>query len=298
MKKHPILVVDDEPFNLEIIEEFLSEEPYELTMANDGVEAWDILQFEPNKFSAILLDRMMPRMGGMELLAKLKSEKEHRHIPIILQTAKASNKDIIEGINAGAHYYLTKPFDEDSIKSMLRSALYDHELHTNLTNKIDLCSLALTKLSHGEMYFVFRTLAEGKAISSLLANLCPEPSQAVTGLTELVTNAVEHGSLGITYTEKTKLLAANCWAEEVEKRQQLSENADKEITIRYTKNAEHISLTIQDPGPGFNWEDYMTLDPSRAFDTHGRGIAMANLMSFNQLHYHGNGNTVEAIIQL
>jgi len=298
MKKHPILVVDDEPFNLEIIEEFLSDEPYALTMASDGAEAWDILQLDPDRFSAILLDRMMPNMDGMALLAKLKSEKTHRHIPIILQTAKASSKDIMEGINAGAHYYLTKPFDEANLKSMLRSALYDHALHVDLTNKIDLCSLALQKLSHGEMYFTFRTLDDGKGVATLLANLCPDPPKVITGLTELMTNAIEHGTLGITYEEKTVLLATNSWAEEVEERQQLSENKDKQITARYMKNDTHIRINIQDSGPGFNWTTYLTLDPSRAFDTHGRGIAMANLMSFDQLIYHGCGNEVEAIIEL
>ena len=298
MKKHPVLVVDDEPFNLEIIEEFLCGEPYILTMAEDGVEAWDILQFEPDKFSAILLDRMMPNMGGMELLAKLKAEKIYRHIPIILQTAKASSKDIMEGIKAGAHYYLTKPFDEDSLKSMLRSALYDYELHVDLSSKVDLCSLALQKLSRGEMHFTFRTLEDGKGIATLLSNLCPEPSQVVTGLNELVTNAVEHGCLGITYEEKTVLLAANGWAEEIEKRQQLSENQDKEVSIGYVKNDTHIKISIQDPGQGFDWTTYLTLDPSRAFDTHGRGIAMANLMSFDQITYHGCGNEVEAMIEL
>jgi hypothetical protein len=55
-------------------------------------------------------------------------------------------------------------------------------------------------------------------------------------------------------------------------------------------------MTVQDEGVGFDWEKYLQFDPERAFDPHGRGIALANKMSFDSLTYLGNGNTVEVKI--
>ena len=77
-----VLVVDDEPFNLEIIQEYLDDEGYMLFTAEDGDDAWQKLEAEPDKFDVILLDRMMPRLDGMEVLAKMKAHRKLKSIPV------------------------------------------------------------------------------------------------------------------------------------------------------------------------------------------------------------------------
>lgn len=72
MNNPRILAVDDEPFNLEIIEEYLEVDGYEIHTAEDGLEAWSILEQGANRYDAILLDRMMPQMDGMAVLARIK----------------------------------------------------------------------------------------------------------------------------------------------------------------------------------------------------------------------------------
>src|ERR1043165_6036396 len=109
-----VLVVDDEPLNVEVLTEVLDDAGYETESATDGVEAWKALQAQPNRFDSVLLDRMMPNMNGMELLARIKGSAAHAMLPVILQTARTAKDDILDGLSAGAWYYLCKPFDNQT----------------------------------------------------------------------------------------------------------------------------------------------------------------------------------------
>jgi hypothetical protein len=118
----------------------------------------------------------------------------------------------------------------------------------------------------------------------------------VLGLTELMVNAVEHGNLGITYREKSALNEKGNWRDEVDRRLALPENADRFATICMRRAADGISFTILDRGDGFDWQSYLEMCPERAFDSHGRGIAMSRMLSFTSVEYSGNGNTVCATV--
>lgn len=169
-----ILAVDDEPLNLDIIEEFLTGkgQPYIVETANDGLEALEKLEADPNKYDVVLLDRMMPRMSGMEVLEKMSAHHELKYIPVILQTAKVSKEDILEGLKAGAYYYLTKPFTSDILHSVVKTAVKDRGY-----NKALLASLNVTKSSVKLLQnasFKFKSLDDVRAISSLVACACDE----------------------------------------------------------------------------------------------------------------------------
>lgn len=98
-----LLVVDDEPFNLEIIAEHLDGDHYEIVTAADGEEAWGILrEAEGDDFDALILDRMMPRLDGLELLKRVKQEARFRHLPVIMQTAAAAKEQVLEGMPQAA----------------------------------------------------------------------------------------------------------------------------------------------------------------------------------------------------
>jgi anti-sigma regulatory factor (Ser/Thr protein kinase) len=148
----------------------------------------------------------------------------------------------------------------------------------------------LLSLEYG--VFRCRTLAESRDLASGLARGCPDPKRVVLGLQELLTNAVEHGNLGISYADKTRLVLENRWADEVEHRLTQPGYGQRTVTVTLAREAGDITLTIQDQGDGFDWRKYLEFDPERAFDPHGRGIAMARMMSFDALEYQGNGNTV------
>jgi len=114
-----VLAVDDETYNLKIISYHLKNENYEVVTAGDGQEAWDLLVGSPEQFDTILLDRSMPRMSGMEVLRKIKSHDILKSIPVIFQTAMKHQDDILEGLQAGAYYYLTKPYKRDALRSII-----------------------------------------------------------------------------------------------------------------------------------------------------------------------------------
>src|SRR5213594_3905912 len=104
-----ILIVDDEPFNLDLLEQELADQDYALEKASDGVEALEKVDaFEPD---VILLDYMMPRMNGIEVVKRLKQHEKHKGIPVILLTAKGSQEDKARGLDAGADDYVVKPFE-------------------------------------------------------------------------------------------------------------------------------------------------------------------------------------------
>jgi len=116
-----ILIVDDEPFNLDLLEQELMDYDYVIEKAADGVEALEkIDSFDPD---VILLDYMMPRMNGLEVVRRLRENERHKSIPVILLTAKATQEDKIAGLNAGADDYVTKPFDSFELLARVRAML-------------------------------------------------------------------------------------------------------------------------------------------------------------------------------
>jgi len=297
MDSSVILVVDDEPLNLDIIEEFLTGkgQPYTVETANDGVEAMEKLEADPNKFDVVLLDRMMPRMSGMEVLAKMSAHSELKHIPVILQTAKVSKEDILEGLKAGAYYYLTKPFTSDILHSVVKTAVKDRGYNKALLASLNVTrsSVKLLKNAH----FEFRNLDDVRAVSSLIACACADPEKIAMGLSELMINAIEHGNLGIGYEEKSELRKQDLWESEVSKRLELPENIDSFASIDVLNNAENVEFTITDQGEGFDWAEFMDFDTTRVMDNHGRGIAMANKLYFSKLEYQGKGNIVTVMVE-
>jgi len=125
-----ILIVDDEPFNLDLLEQELGEYDYVIERAADGIEALEKTQsFAPD---VILLDYMMPRMNGLEVVKQLRATPEHQGIPVILLTAKATQEDKVAGLDAGADDYVTKPFDSFELLARVRAMMRLKEMHDTL----------------------------------------------------------------------------------------------------------------------------------------------------------------------
>jgi len=293
-KKPVVLAVDDEPFNLEIIKEYLSERNIDTVCVESGEQALIVLQNSPQRFSAVLLDRMMPGIDGIEVLKQIKADENTSRLPVIMQTAKAGKENMLEGLNAGAHYYLSKPYDQATLIAIISTAISDYQRYKKIQENLEQSAQTLMLMNRGE--FNFKSLNEARSLSALLARACPESDSVVFVLTELMVNAVEHGNLGISYQEKSRLIADEKWEDEILHRLALPENRDKQVSIEFTRNENEITFLITDQGAGFNWQEYMEVSPNRAFDSHGRGIAMANSISLNQIKYLGKGNKVSVTV--
>lgn len=286
-----ILVVDDEPMNLEIIAEYLDDSGYQLTSAASGEEAWAVLDRSDPPFDLLVLDRMMPGMDGLELLGLMRADSRFQTIPVILQTAAASPDQIREGLAAGAAYYLTKPFEPESLLTIVRSVEADLRERRELHQRLERHSEALAMVQRAE--FEVRTLDEAHGLAALLAGLCAEPEMAVMGLSELLVNGIEHGNLGISFEEKGRLRESDTWLEEIERRLADPAHCHKRVFLSLLQSPEDWIMVIEDQGKGFNWQEYLELSPERAFAPNGRGIALARQLAFTEITYEGRGNRVK-----
>ncbi len=116
-----ILVAEDDPDIRDILVLNLEAEGFLVAAADNGVEAWALAKVAlPD---VIVLDVMMPERDGLEVLADLKADPRTRHIPVVLVTAKATDREVWEGWQSGADYYVTKPFDIDQFLRLLDSLL-------------------------------------------------------------------------------------------------------------------------------------------------------------------------------
>ncbi|MDR3181806.1 MAG: response regulator [Planctomycetaceae bacterium] len=158
-----ILVVDDEPVNIQVLQNLLSIRNYTVVKAHNGLEALDMFE-KGETFDLVLLDVMMPKMSGYDVCKRLRNKYSLFDLPIIMLTAKNQIQDIVFGFQAGANDYIQKPFDKEELLARAKTML---ELK-------------------GAM---IAAMAANKAKGNFLANMSHElrtPLNAVTGLTDLL----------------------------------------------------------------------------------------------------------------
>ncbi|MFZ1110001.1 MAG: response regulator [Rhodomicrobium sp.] len=290
MKTKPkLLAVDDEDFNLDIMECHLTKAGFDVILAEDGAVALERLEQNPD-VKVIVLDRMMPNMNGMEFLERVRNDERYQDIPVVMQTAAAMTDQVLQGVKAGVYYYLTKPYKASLLVGIVQSALEDAHNKKRMKEEVRKGQLVFGLMRQSS--FRFRTLDEAKALALYIANCFPNPQEAVYGLHELLINAIEHGNLGITYDEKTNLVLRGELQNEIERRLASERYKDRVATVTFSAMEESVSVTIKDEGEGFEWRKYLELDSSRMTNPNGRGIATARTFSFHNMEYLGCGNEV------
>ena len=115
-QKHHVLVVDDEPVNLHILNEYLSPD-YQVGLAQDGYQALEYL--DQNQPDLLIVDLMMPKMSGYELCEKIREKHSQADLPILILTAKNQPNDLVQSLRSGANDYLSKPFHKEELLARL-----------------------------------------------------------------------------------------------------------------------------------------------------------------------------------
>ncbi len=290
-----VLVVDDDRIMRLIIQERIEGLGYSVETAVNGKDAMEKLTVDQDEFDVIVLDREMPEMDGLEVVARMKADRNLRKIPIIMATGSDRPEDIKKGIDAGVFYYLTKPIDEEILKSVFVSAVREVETQKILKNELKKHKTSFN-LIHSATFYL-HTITEAEDLAAFLANCYADPERVITGLAELMTNAIEHGNLHISYEEKSDLIERCIWREEIDRRANLPEHQDKKVKVVFRRNEDGTCVKIEDKGKGFEWRRFLEIDPARATHNHGRGIAQANAISFDELRYNAAGNQVIAIVR-
>jgi diguanylate cyclase (GGDEF)-like protein len=147
-KKKRILVVDDHEDNIELLRARLEARGYEIHAASDGQAALE--QVDRVIPDLILLDVMMPKMDGMEVVRRLKANKNLPFIPVIMQTALDTTANKVEGLDAGADDYITKPINFAELEAKVNALLRIKALETELRdrkNEVEVLNDKLTRIS-------------------------------------------------------------------------------------------------------------------------------------------------------
>ena len=115
-----VLIADDEPVSRRLLQSHLQKWGYEVTAAADGAEAWQL--FEAGDSPIVITDWMMPGVDGAELIRRIRAAPRPGYVYTVLLTARSQKEDLVEGMEAGADDFLTKPFDRDELRVRLRGA--------------------------------------------------------------------------------------------------------------------------------------------------------------------------------
>ncbi len=115
-----VLIAEDDRDSRELLSWLLQKLGYQVVAAANGKEAWEA--FRKGRFRLVISDVLMPEIDGLELCRKIRTHKQSKYTYIIMITALIGKKDYLEGMEAGADDFVTKPFDPDELKARLRVA--------------------------------------------------------------------------------------------------------------------------------------------------------------------------------
>lgn len=140
---HTILVVDDEQDLLDLIEYNLKKEGYRVLKAENGVEALEVAKDQ--KPDLVLLDIMMPKMDGLEVCRRMRSDGKLHHIPVIFLTARGDEKTEVEGLDLGADDYISKPISTTKLISRIKAVLRRYSETEGQVDKLEVHDLEIDR---------------------------------------------------------------------------------------------------------------------------------------------------------
>ena len=284
-----ILLVDDDEITLNMMHLIIEEEGYETRMAENGVQALTVFnEFNPD---LIFTDIEMPGMNGLELLVAVR--EQHPETIVIVATAHGSEEYALQALRAGANNYLRKPVDLEELREILKK--YDLAIEHRLsTQKIVqfVVQNDLTMQLDNRLELIF-PIVDYLLLHTAQMLSEDEISRCRFGLIELLTNAIEHGNLGITFDEKTGALESpNGFDRLINDRLTDPALGQRKVTVKFHLEQAFLEWAIADEGGGFDWQSLpQEIEGSSLFAFHGRGIILSRFQ-FDELEYLGNGNTV------
>ncbi|WP_135075832.1 response regulator [Terasakiella sp. SH-1] len=295
--KIKVLLIDTDPYARSLLADHLVDDNIMLDFKDDPALVLESLHKRPDHYDVLIIDLdLSEEQSGLDCLRTIKADERFLHLPIIIKTDNHNITFVSEALAAGAYYFLDKSTDKKIVRSLVISAKSHKEQneHNDFKHAQARLGMKFTEAAR----FVIRTLDDAQKLANLLSCSFPDPDRVYLGIHELLTNAIEHGNLALDYHQKSELLATGQWQSEIDRRQNLPENIKKTVDVKLMRGKDKLELFITDKGKGFRSNDYLEIDPCRIFDAHGRGIAMAKKLSFDELEYIGCGNKVRAAVKI
>lgn len=283
-----ILIVEDDKNSRLYLENLLKINNYKYRSAVNGLAGLDM--FEKYKPDVVISDIQMPIMDGLELLEAIRDKKSDAIV--VITTAYGTENYAIQALHLGANNYLKKPVRSYDLIPLLKK--YEAVLKSKFTGE---------KLPGKMIFRKYRMefLTSIELIPMIVDRLiieayCELPNNdrinVELGLVEMITNAVEHGNLEITYHEKQDALNKNTFSHLYNKKLNNPKYKNKKIYIDFKADNKGYEWKITDEGKGFNWNNLP--DPTNnnnILKLNGRGIFITKFL-FDELEYSGKGNIV------
>ena len=140
-----VLIAEDEIVSRRLLESALPRWGYDVITATDGEEAWAFLQ-EPDAPAIMVLDWLMPRLDGVEICRRIRAHPRLSSVYIILLTSRAAVEDVVQGLEAGANDYITKPFDAAELRARMQVGVRVVNLQTTLAERVREVEEALSRV--------------------------------------------------------------------------------------------------------------------------------------------------------
>lgn len=195
-KETRILIVDDNPKNLQVLGNILKQSGYKLEFATNGKQAIDWIN--DKSFDIILLDIMMPEMDGFEVCQKIREDNKHADIPIIFLTAKTDKESTVKGFMTGGQDYITKPFDSHELLARVETHLelkYSKEKLSNVNKWLEQQVLQKTKELQSA-YEELEVLDKAKIeFLKILSHELRTPLNGIKGFTQILKQKIQSQDL-------------------------------------------------------------------------------------------------------
>jgi CheY-like chemotaxis protein len=255
----------------------LLEDAGDTQQALNGEDAWQILQREGEQFSAILLDKMMPGISGVDLLKRIKATERLAFLPVIMQTAVGAAASVQESLAGGAFYYLTKPFSRDMLLAVVAAATEHWDRHQYF---VELANQQLDALQHLEQAsFSFRQLHEARCVTAARAPAAAGKDRHRPVRADRQRHRARQPGAGL--PGKNPAAARGPLAGGAAAAAGRSGAGAREVRVGMQRHGGDLHFTISDQGNGFDWARYRNRRPDAADQQHGRGILIARKLSFD-----------------
>jgi DNA-binding response OmpR family regulator len=288
--KAKILIADDQEALRSLLSRMLSREGFEPIEADDGEKAIEL--YRSLAPPLVISDIMMPKKDGLTLLTEIK--KIDPTAAVILMTGHGNEDILLKALQGGATNFFKKPFN---VRGLIR------EIHKIFQYKAVEAKSSLYSpfLIRESKEFAIRTgnpqyQPVVNQITLQLPCLLPESEilNLKIGIEEMLTNAIEHGNLGISFHEKKTAIEKGKLGELLAGRLEEGGNADKKVIVKSTLTPEAFSISIKDEGAGFDWRNLPELLPENLFSYNGRGIFLTKIY-YDEVYYSQSGNEVTLV---
>ncbi len=282
-----VLIVDDEESLRSLLLRVLRAEGYAPVPAGDGEEA--IRLFRETSPWVVVSDIRMPKMDGLTLLTEIR--KVDREAAVILMTGQGNEEVLLKALRGGATNFFKKPFTSQELLEEIRRVV-------SFRREAARSGLFSPYLTSETKSFVLP--AELTSYSAVVNQLtlqlpCMLPPEDILnlriGIEEMITNAVEHGSLGISFAEKSEAIREGRLAGLIAERSALCRGAGRRIFITSRLARDLFEVTIRDEGQGFDWRALPEVAPENLLAFNGRGILLTKIY-FDEVEYNEQGNQV------